>query len=378
MVDDDPEAPLLMGLRLDEACGGDLRFSLESADTLAKAVALLAAGAYDVILLDLNLPDSRGVETVRAARAKAGETPIVVLTGLEDEGAALSAIAQGAQDYVFKDKVDVALLRRTLRFAIERSARLREQRELEALRAEIRERHKADVFKDRLLAAVSHELRSPLTVAQTAVSSLADGRAGELSKDQAELAEIATRNLERLGRLILNVLDFSRLDSGRALVEPRRVDARRLILELVADWRLTLTRPLQVELDVPKDLPHVRADSDMLAQVLSNLLDNAARHAGTAVRLAARHEERAVRLTVEDDGPGVPADRADEIFQPFMQINRVGGSGYKGAGLGLAICRQIADRLGGRVWLDQSAARGARFHFELARWSAFATAAAAR
>lgn len=370
MVDDDPEAVLLMGLRLNEACVGDLSFALESAGTLAQALKLMSAGPYDAVLLDLHLPDSAGLETVRAARGKAGDTPIVVLTGFEDEALALSAIANGAQDYLIKDRLDAAILRRALRFAIERGARLRELRELEGLRAEIRERRKADVFKDRLLAAVSHELRSPLTVAQTAVTSLSEGRAGILAKDQAELAQIAHRNLERLNRLILNVLDYSRLESGRAATVVRRVDARRLIGELTGDWARTLTRLLVVNVDVPKDLPHVRTDADLLAQVLFNLLDNAARHAAGAIRLIARQDGRVVRLTVEDDGPGVPPEREEEIFEPFMQGKRASGPGYKGTGLGLAICRQIAGQLGGRIWLDQSAERGARFHFELPRWTA--------
>ncbi len=370
MVDDDPEAPYLMGLRLNEACQADLRFSLESAETLQRGLERLAAGSYDVLLLDLNLPDSRGLDTLRAAKAKAGETPIVVLTGLQDEAAGIAAIAQGAQDYLFKDRLDIALLRRSLLFAVERAARLRDQRELEALRAEIRERRKADIFKDRLLAAVSHELRSPLTVAQTAVTSLDEGRAGRLSRDQQELAEIARRNLERLGRLVLNVLDFSRLESGRATVRSRRVDLRRLIAELAGDWKHSLQRPLSLEVDLPKDLPAVRADADLLAQVLYNLLDNAARHARSSIRIAARMDGATARLTVEDDGPGVPTERANDLFEPFTQLARASGPGYKGAGLGLAICRQIAHVLGGRIWLDRSAATVARFHFEVPKWTA--------
>lgn len=378
MVDDDPESFLLMGLRLNEACGADLRFTLESAETLGKGLELLASRPYDVLLLDLNLPDSRGLDTVRAARAKAQDTPIVVLTGLSDEAAGLSAIAEGAQDYLFKDRLEVDLLRRALRFAIERSARLRELKELEGLRAEIRERRKADQFKDRLLAAVSHELRSPLTVAQTAVTSLSEGRAGKLSADQSELADIARRNLERLGRLVLNVLDYSRLESGRAATQARRVDLRRLVEELTGDWRRSLARPLELELDADKDLPAVRADPDLLAQVLYNLLDNAGRFAQQNIRVVTRADGAVVRLTVEDDGPGVPAERAAEIFEPFMQLGRASSSGYKGAGLGLAICRQIAGQLGGRIWLDLSAARGARFHFEVPRWRPAAQPAGAR
>jgi signal transduction histidine kinase len=375
IIDDDPEVVLLMGMRLNEACGPDQRFILEGAETLKAGLQEIARGDYDVILLDLNLPDSRGLGTVSAAFAKAGGVPIVVLTCLEDEAVGLDAIGLGAQDYLIKDRLNMTLLGRSIRFAIERSALLRELRELEQLRAEVRERRKTDQFKDRLLGAISHELRSPLTVAQAAVANLAEGLVGPLNSGQAELVEMAGRNLDRLGRLVMNALDYSRLDSGRANLDFRRVDASRLISELTSDWRRALAKPLSVEVDLADGLPPVRADVDHFAQLLSNLLDNAARHAASKVRVRARGEGGMVRVTVEDDGPGVPSDRSEEIFVPYMQLTRGKGDGYKGTGLGLAICREIAALSSGRIWLDETAEAGARFHFELPRWNAAAAAA---
>lgn len=378
IIDDDPEAVLLMGMRLNEACAADQRFVLEGAETLREGLAEIARGDFDVILLDLTLPDSRGLETVAAVIAKAGGIPTVVLTALEDESLGLEAIGLGAQDYLIKDRLNMTLLGRSIRFAIERSAllrELRELRELEKLRAEVRARRKADQFKDRLLGAVSHELRSPLTVAQAAVANLAEGLAGPLSPVQAELVAMAGRNLDRLGRLVMNALDFSRLDSGRASLEFRRVDAGRLITELASDWKRSRVKPLSVEVALAEDLPAVRADVDHFAQLLSNLLDNAGRHAAGKVRVSARGEGGMVRITVEDDGPGVPSGRSEEIFAPYLQLARGKGEGYKGTGLGLAICREIAALSGGRIWLDETAEAGARFHFELPRWTAAAAAA---
>ena len=369
MIDDDPEAILLMGLRLNEAFGAEANFVLEGAETLKEGLSKLEKGEFDVVLLDLGLPDSVGLDTVVSAKRKAGTTPIVVLTGFEDEALGLEAISRGAQDYLVKDRVNMALLGRAIRFAIERSALLRELRELERLRVEVRERQKTDQFKDRLLGAISHDLRSPLTVAQAAVDSLGDGLAGQLNPGQMELVVMARRNLDRLGRLVMNALDFSRLDSGRAKLAFRSVNARRLVFELTEDWRRTVSKPLRVELDLPDDLPPMRADADHLAQALFNLLDNAGRHAKGSVKVSARSEGERVRLTVEDDGPGVPPERSEEIFLPYAQLTRAAGPGYKGTGLGLAICREIAELSSGRVWLDPGAARGARFHFELPRWS---------
>lgn len=369
MIDDDPEAILLMGARLKQAFGEEAHFILEGAETLKEGLSKLEGGDFDVVLLDLGLPDSVGLDTVVSAKRKAGLTPIVVLTGLSDEALGLEAIARGAQDYLVKDSVNMTLLGRAVRFAIERSALLRQLKELERLRGEIGERQKSDQFKDRLLGAISHDLRGPLTVAQAAVASLADGLSGPMNPGQAELVAMARRNLDRLGRLVMNALDFSRLESGRAKLNFRQVHTRRFMLELTTDWRRTLTRPLRFELDLPLELPPVRADVDHLAQVLFNLLDNAGRHASRWVRISARSWDGRVRVTVEDDGPGVPLERAEEIFLPYAQLTRAVGPGYKGTGLGLAICREIANLSSGRVWLDQGCLHGARFHLELPRWA---------
>lgn len=369
MIDDDPEAILLMSTRLKQAFGAEAQFILEGAETLKEGLSKLETGDFDVILLDLGLPDSIGLDTVVSAKRKAGGTPIVVLTGFEDEAAGLEAIALGAQDYLVKDRVNMTLLGRAIRFAIERSGLLRQLKELERLRGEVRERQKTDQFKDRLLGAISHDLRSPLTVAQAAVASLGEGLSGPLNPGQQELVAMARRNLDRLGRLVMNALDFSRLDSGRAKLVFRQVNTRRFVAELTTDWRRTVVRPLRFEVDLPLDLHHVRADVDHLAQALFNLLDNAGRHATRWVRVSARSWEGRVRLTVEDDGPGVPPERAEEIFLPYAQLTRAVGPGYKGTGLGLAICREIAELSSGRVWLDPSAVSGARFHLELPRWA---------
>jgi signal transduction histidine kinase len=369
MIDDDPEALLLMGARLKQAVGTEAHFVLEGAENLKEGLAKLEKGDFDVLLLDLGLPDSVGLDTVVSAKRKAGVTPIVVLTGFSDEAIGLEAITLGAQDYLVKDRVNMTLLSRAIRFAIERSSLLRQVRELERLRSEVRERQKSDQFKDRLLGAISHDLRGPLTVAQAAVASLADGLTGPMNPGQAELVSMARRNLDRLGRLVMNALDFSRLESGRAKLSFRQVHTRRFMLELTSDWRRTLTRPLRFEVDLPLDLPPVRADPDHFAQALFNLLDNAGRHASRWVRVSARSWEGKVRMTVEDDGKGVPPERAEEIFLPYAQLTRAVSQGHKGTGLGLAICREIASLSAGRVWLDPACLSGARFHLELPRWA---------
>lgn len=365
MIEDDPDTVFLMSLRLDEACGGDTLFSVESASTLREGLELLKARRYDVLLLDLMLPDSDGLATVEQARAAAGDIPIVVLTGLADERLGLDAIAHGAQDFIAKDAIDARVLRRAISFAMERSARVAAERGLEKIRAEIRERKKSEEFKERIVSSVSHELRSPLTIAKAAVSNLMDGLAGALNPDQRNMANIALRNVDRLARLVSNFLDFSRLDSGRAAVRLESLSPGAALSQILEDWLLSHREgEAPVSARIPADLPIVWCDRDLFAQVVFNLLDNARRFARSQIMVTAEPAADGIVVYVADDGPGIPPGRAGELFQPFVQLERV-GQGYKGTGLGLSICRQAIELCGGRIWADQTEGIGAKFGFTL-------------
>lgn len=455
MIEDDADTVFLMSLKLDEACGEQARFTVESAGTLAEGIAALDKREFDVVLLDLMLPDSQGLETVARLRAAARDIPIVVLTGLADERLGLDAIAHGAQDFISKDAIDARLLRRAIGYAMERCALHRENeavlestdnglivvvggvvrfanaaaerlldrprsrmlglpyedprgpeargelkvegrggtrylelrstnmvwrkqkatlvslvdvtaaRGLEQIRAEVRERRKSEEFKDRVVSAVSHELRSPLTIAKAALANLVDGLAGQLSGDQQSMADIALRNVDRLTRLVSNFLEFSRLESGRAKVRLRRIEPGTTLLQILADWRIAERRPnVVVEPRISADLPRVWADPDLVAQVVCNLLDNACRFAGSKIVISAEPHAEGILISVSDDGPGIPRERVGELFQPFVQLARV-GEGYKGTGLGLSICRQAVELCGGRIWIDADASPGAAVRFTL-------------
>ncbi len=375
MIEDDPDSALLMSLHLSDACGGALRFSLETAETLAAGLELLQRREYSVVLLDLTLPDSRDLETLKRVRARAPDVPVVVLTNLLDERAAFEAVAEGASDFLIKERFEPSQLRRALGYAIERNRRADELRRLEKLRSEARERQRVESFKDRVLSTVAHELRSPMTIAKAAICNLLDGLAGALTEEQRQLLAIAQRNNERLARLIGNFLDLSRLESGQVKVAPESVDLAALAAELVDERRVAHGERLLLRVEPPASPALAWADRDLAAQLLGNLLDNACRHARSAVRVELQTGDAQVVARVRDDGPGVPADKARTLFQRFVQLDRpTGGAGYKGTGLGLAICQEIARLNEGRVWFEPGAGPGATFGFSLPRSKARAAA----
>ena len=247
-----------------------------------------------------------------------------------------------------------------------------ETRKVAALKAEVKQRRELDALKDQFIGTVSHELRTPLTVVRAAVDSLRGGLAGELSPKQQEVADLCSRNVLRLTKLITNLLDISRLESGCAKVRIERLDLGPLLADLEASFRMMVHgsgREISIVIDVPAKLPRVAGDAELIGEVLSNLLDNAARFARSEVRVRARREAEGVRVEVIDDGPGIPPDQISLLFNKFTQVERAIGGGYKGTGLGLAICKQILSLHGSSIAVDSAPGRGARFHFLLPEWT---------
>ena len=242
-----------------------------------------------------------------------------------------------------------------------------ELKKLEHIRAEVKERRRTEGLKDNLLSTVAHELRTPLSVIKAVVGTLRDHLAGPLTEEQTEMIAVADRHIGRLTRLLNNFLDLTRLESRVARVSRQPLDPLALISEVCAGVRLAHRgRPVVLDVVLPKELPRVRVDADMIAQVLGNLLDNALRYARGRVTVRAVAAGEEVEISVVDDGPGIPTEKLPLLFDKFVQLDRPqGGSGYKGTGLGLAISREIMTLNDGRIWADNAPGRGACFRFTL-------------
>ena len=219
----------------------------------------------------------------------------------------------------------------------------------EATSAEIARR--SDVAKTALLDSVSHDLRTPLASIRAAAGSLMDPALDGDPVARHERAAAIDREADRLNRLVSNLLDMSRLEAGdlRARLEP-------FLLEDLVDTTLgrlaDLLEGRPVTVTMPADLPPVDVDPVFIDQVLTNLLENAARHSppGAPIRVHAQEvAESTVRLTVEDGGPGVPQDWLGHLFQKFSRVPRAREGSRRGSGIGLAVVRGLVEAMGGRV-----------------------------
>jgi len=245
-------------------------------------------------------------------------------------------------------------------------------RELEAATAELRaanERLKElDRLKDDFVSTVTHELRTPLTSIRAFTQILLEHPDVDAEQRNRFLG-IITRETERLTRLINQVLDLSKIESGKAEWRESEVDMRLLIGDAVTGMSQVFEESrIKVEMALPERVRPVRADVDRIIQVLLNLLSNAVKFCEPGrgrIRIELRDEPAALRVEVRDNGPGI--DRADQdlIFDKFRQVGDTLTAKPYGSGLGLHISRQIVEHFGGRMWVDSRRGEGACFGFTL-------------
>ncbi|MBV9412916.1 MAG: DUF4118 domain-containing protein [Acidimicrobiia bacterium] len=328
-----PALVLVLGVVVAGVVGGSVAAAL---------VALLAAAAYNLVFIPrywtfkVNVADDWVALVVFLA--------VALAMGLLVAGQAERRRAAEQREAELRHLYD------HLRTMSEEQDRLAE----EATRAQVLER--VDEQRAALLRSVSHDLRTPLASIRAVASDLRDGTAYD-DETRTELLETVCDEAERLDRIVANLLSLSRIEAG-ALKPDRQAVA---LDELVADRvrRLGgLFRQVRIQVDIPPDLPLVDGDYTQLDQVVTNLLENAARHAPQAslVRVSAEERNGMIELRVADEGIGVPDWERGRIFEPFRK-----GEGSRSSGVGLAICKAIIEAHGGTIDVDRTVGGGATF-----------------
>ncbi len=308
----------------------------------------------DLILLDPRLADSQGLDAARRAHAAAPQIPLSVLTGLDDEPLAGQ---EGAQGHPVAGDIETRGLLRAIRYAIERNNLMEEREGLVRLKGEF-------------VSTVSHELRTPLTSISGSIALLVAKAAGELPEPAVRLLTIAHTNCQRLARLVDDILDIDKMESGQVVFNFRRVAVRALIEQAIeANLAFGERYGVRMRLENASVDGDVRADPDRLAQVITNLLSNAIKFSSpdSEVLISVETAPDTVRISVRNYGPGIPPDFKQRIFQRFAQANATNAGRKDGTGLGLSIVKQIVDRLGGDISFAD-APGGTVFHVDLPSW----------
>lgn len=339
------------------------KFILTTAKTLAEAMGFLENSKFDLVLLDLTLPDSEGIETLSRVRAKAPELAIVVLTATDDEAVGLEALQIGAQDYLIKDETYPKLLKRSVSYA---SERFRIERSLR------QERDRSDVAnkaKSNFLASMSHEFRTPMNAILGFGQMLIYNKASPLDKTQKEYVDIILRSGEHLLDLINDTLDLAKIEAGMAEIKLETVNISNLISECIdLISPLAEKRSITVKSNKSENSNvHVLADKTRLKQVLINIFSNGIKYNNKNGKLSITQSQSGdgwVRVEVTDTGKGIAAENFEKVFVAFSRLEPE-DSEIEGTGIGLAVTKELIERMGGKIGLESTIGKGTTFWIEI-------------
>ncbi len=419
LVEDNPGDAFLIQTKLSHDT--QIKFELTQAEYLHQAIDLLTKEYFDVILLDLLLPDSQDIETFISIQEKAPNLPIVVLTGMRDEEIAIQAVRQGAQDYLDKEKATGETLGQAIRYAIERK-RTQEQLKQHSIKLEKANRD-LEALNQELEAfsySVSHDLRNPLTSINGCCCLLLEQNSDPLGEETQKYIEIIRNCSHRMGEIIDDLLTLSRMKYSQIKIES--VDLSTMVEKITKE--LERKQPQRnVEFIIAPEIV-VRGDRALLQIALENLLNNAWKYSRQkqkailefgicqldekkqtkneegenknltnsfqvhsaygrvrtqkTVGLLERNSKtsfpsppdfdrtkdtKQVVYFVRDNGVGFDMEKAEKLFTPFHRLHSA--SKFEGTGIGLATVQRIIHRHSGKIWCNAAVDRGATFYFTL-------------
>lgn len=404
LIEDNPEVASLMSAMLKKA--KSVSFSVTIADTLESGIKQLKTGEYNAILLDLTLPDSNGLETVRSVHAQTANIPIIVLTGVDDEHIATHAVREGAQDYIVKGSADINGLIRSVLYAIERKhaeeelRKARDELELrvkertaelqrinEVLKNEVEERKTKELqllvsnsrlqtTQDQLIQAakmevvgglasgVAHEVKNPLAIILQGVEYL-ERKTAKDDKSVATTIGYIRNAVERADNIVRGLMDFSsisQMSMQKQPIVPIIEKALMLLKHQFDKYHIKIVRKFA------DNLPELLLDRNKIEQVFLNLLMNSADAMAQGGQLtvlvylqsqkqaAAQEKTETLIVQIIDQGSGIPVEVLKNIFDPFFTTKRTKG----GTGLGLSIVRNILETHKASIEIKNNPDKGAQ------------------
>ncbi|MBL7069800.1 MAG: HAMP domain-containing histidine kinase [Candidatus Omnitrophica bacterium] len=228
-------------------------------------------------------------------------------------------------------------------------------------------RKRADEEKSAFVSNVSHEFRNPLAVVKESLSLILDGTLGKIDSKQREVLEISKSTIDRLARLVIDLLNLSKIEAGKIELKKEEVDIASLVNEVVKTYERELfKKEIALKKNIPPDIGKVFADRDRLSEVIINLLNNAIKYAPAkgSIIVDLEGSKKEIRFAISDTGPGMSKENCKKIFNKF---ERVTTGGEKGTGLGLPIAKDIIGLHKGRIWVESELGRGSTFTFALPR-----------
>lgn len=401
IVEDDPDDYLLTSDLLKEISG--IKVIIDWARSFEQGREMLRPCSHDAVLLDYRLGKADGLLLLREALEQGCKAPIILLTGQDDRDLALQALEAGAADYLVKGTIDVGLLERSIRYALQKkrnaleledkvaqrtaaleeaNAALRESEQqirallstaeaarLSAEAAKIRA-EAATRAKDDFLAALSHELRTPLNPALLLATSLAED--AELPERVRKDIDVIAQGIALQARLVDDLLDLTSITGGKLRLEIAPLDAHASLHRVQEILRADIeAREIKLALNLEAPRPWIKADAVRVQQIFWNVLKNAIKFTpiGGAITVRTanpKRREEMLEVEITDTGIGIAPEMRDRIFDAFIQEEHEQGHRFGGIGLGLAITQRLVGLQHGRIEAESEGRdRGATFRIEL-------------
>ncbi len=351
-------------------------FRVDVAENGEEGLKKVKEGRYDLVLTDLKMPGLDGLQLISEIAKDKPEVLTVLMTGHGTVDSAVEAMKQGASDYLLKPlNLDETIVR--IKKVLEEKQRFMRLKDFaDQLEKANQELRRIDAMKSEFISIASHELRTPLAAIKNAIQLILQGKTGEINEHQTKFLAIADRNINRLINIINDLLDLSRIESGRISMKFESLPIKPLFETVVTSLQPQAeAKSIRIEIDLPEDPPSVYADKEKVEQILVNLIGNAIKFTpeGGMIRLRAQvlsgeknpEHPKKVAISVEDNGIGIPSEHLDKIFDKFHQVDDSLHRSVGGTGLGLAITRGLVEAHQGKIWVESGVGKGSTFTFTL-------------
>jgi signal transduction histidine kinase len=352
-------------------------FDVEIADSFQAGLQKIQKAPFDLVLIDVMLPDGRGIDLLGPIRERDPETVPIIITGYATVELAVDTIKKGAYNFISKPfTADMLLM--TVNQGLEKrhlSMEAKRLKELENEKAElaraIEEAKKLNEFKSSFLLMVAHDLRSPLSGAQSLVRTLLRGYVGELKPQQAELLSRIEARLDFLLTMINDILTLASSKTIETEQPLESIQVQPLVQKIIESFsEEAKNHQLVTKFNAPSQAVAVLATINGLDTVLRNLIGNAIKYSkpGGTVEANVQEEEDRVIISISDTGIGIPEEDLPHIWDEFFRAKNAHVSGITGTGLGLSIVKQFVDRFGGQVNATSRIGEGTTFTVSLKKY----------
>jgi signal transduction histidine kinase len=373
-------------------------FQVTHCTRLSKALEQVSQASFDIVLVDLSLPDSHGLVTIEQVRDQQPNLPIVILSGLQDKSLAIEAVQKGAQDYLVKGQVESDGLSRAIHYAIERSKILQlldqkekqlqnaneelEQRvaertaelqqaneQLRRLEGELRQslvqEKELSELKSRIITTISHEYRTPLTTIASSAELLEAYRNQWDNERQLKHFNRIQSSVKHLTTLVNDVLFLTKVDFEKQEFQPAPLKAATFFEDIIDEVQSTISDKHHLTFTSQCECYEHYLDAKLLRQILTNLLSNAIKYSpeGGTVSIQLNCEENCIIFSIADEGIGIPKEDRDKLFESFNRASNVGT--IAGTGVGLSIVKKCVELHRGQIAVESKVGEGTKFTVRL-------------